>query len=58
MNSSEGNEFLREMIAIILDEQKIVGKPDFIKENHQKLFDFKYPEELEVKLSFICTLFL
>ena len=58
MDSEKGNEFLREIVRIIFDEQKIVGNTEFIKENHKKLLEFKYPEELEVSLKYFLHKFL
>jgi hypothetical protein len=48
MEAKSGNEFLRKVVKIILDESRIVGNGSFMKENHKKLLDFKYPKELEV----------
>jgi hypothetical protein len=48
MEAKNGNEFLRKVVKIILDDSRIVGNGSFMKENHKKLLDFKYPKELEV----------
>lgn len=44
-----GNEFIRCLVHVILDEWKIVGNGDFMKRNHSKIVDFKYPDQLEVE---------
>ncbi|XP_054155646.1 cysteine sulfinic acid decarboxylase-like [Oppia nitens] len=47
MTSNTGNEFLRQIFDIILNEEKIVGNENFIKDNHKNIVDFKHPKELE-----------
>lgn len=47
-NAGNENQFLKNLVHIILDECKIVGSGNFVKENNEKLIDFKQPQELEV----------
>lgn len=44
----KGNEFLRKLVQLMLDETALVGNGPFMKANHPKLFDFKQPRVLEV----------
>ena len=45
-----GNEFIRALVKVILDEWRIVGNGEYMKKNHEKIVDFKYPQEIGVSL--------
>lgn len=47
-----GNEFIRAVSRVLLDEWKIIGNGDFMKRNHVKIVDFKYPHEIEQLFDF------
>ena len=49
-SKGNGNEFIRKLVAVMIDEKRIIGNRQFISDNHQKVLDFKYPQELEVKI--------
>lgn len=64
MSKKIGNEFLREMVRLILDETALIGNGSFVRERHARLIDFAQPKQLEVFLiqvkfihSFISILF-
>lgn len=52
MSSDDGNEFLRKVVSLILDEAKIIGGGEFVKKNNAQLVEFKQPADLEVILNF------
>lgn len=48
-----GNDFIRSLVSLMLDQEQIVGSGAFIKQVHgNKLIDeFKYPHELRVRIN-------
>jgi len=52
MEAKSGNQFLRKVVKLILDDCSIVGNRDFMKQNHEKILEFIYPKQLEVKQNF------
>ena len=45
---ASGNEFIRRLVQVIIDEWRVIGNGEFMKANHKQFLYFKYPEELEV----------
>lgn len=43
-----GDEFLRRLVTLMLDESNIVGDGRYLLENNDSLVDFKQPADLEV----------
>lgn len=59
MSKKIGNEFLREIVKLILDETPLIGNGNFVREKHARLVDFAQPKQLEVfliKVKFINSL--
>lgn len=43
-----GNDFIRSLVNLMFEEARIIGDGKFMEQNHEKIINLKYPNEIEV----------